>query len=187
MGAHRFQWKRKSEGGWYFAPGELERVGDAVVALIEEAARGGHQCPTARMLSKTLGISARTIHRILFSLKDDGKISWRLTNPGPGIVRIVTVKASGLTTALAPKSAPKPRVRAIKKPKASTFLLTAKHEHYGVSDRSIYGQIDYAVKILRRRGFPVFKEDHGIRVGNRLLQPWQVEQLAARERRLAGE
>lgn len=170
----------KRKPGGQLLPGELEKAKDLIVAHIETAARAGALAPSSRTLRKIIGLGDKATERIFAQLKADGRLSWHTIQGGKsGQVRIITVHASGWRTAYPAAPTPPP-----KKKHHPGFVLKGKPPVLGLTDRSLYGPIEYAVKILRRRHFVVFKEDHGVRVGNKLLQPWQVEQLAARESRL---
>lgn len=172
--------------GFRISRARREELKNELVAMIEAAARDGKIAPTYRPAAKTLKVSEKTSNRLYYELREEGRITWHTVQTGPkGLMRVITVKASGLTTATPEQVKAKPRAA---KPKFFQIKKKPpKLDYVGISDRQIYGPIEYAVKILRHRGFVVFKEGNSVRVGSQLLSPWQVEQKAARERRLMGE
>lgn len=53
-------------------------------------------------------------------------------------------------------------------------------------EADLYGALLAEVRLLRRRGFGVHIEGNRFRVGNRLMGPGELKEVAARERRLMG-
>lgn len=154
---------------------------DMIVARIEAAARAGEVAPKTWALCKELGIGEKTGDNLFAELKAEGRLSWRTIYTGtPHFqVRLITVRDSGLTTSAPKKPEPKP-----KKP-IKTFLLKPQRlEAIGISDRQLYGTLAQSVKVLRHRGYVVFKEKGGVRVGNALLSFEELAAKAAREQRL---
>lgn len=161
-----------------------ERCAAYIVSVLETAAREGKEAPPTWKIAKDFGISAKTCDKVFMGMRKDGRLSWRTIYIGSPLrqVRVVTVTASGLTTAEPPKPEPKPR-----KPRVRTeFKLKHRFEQVGISDRQLYGTLEQSVKLLRHRGFVVFKDRGGVRVGNQLLSFDEMVAKAAREARLMG-
>lgn len=160
-----------------FTAAERAEYKRRLFVILERRATEGKTCPTNIELADGLHIGTGSVERFMTDLAQDGLIIWRKTR---GTHRTVIIVASGLSTGTPPRRMPEsPLKRAAR---TRSFLLPSAKS--GVSDKQLYGPIEYAVKVLRRRGFVVFREGGGVRVGHKLLQPQQVEQIAARERRL---
>lgn len=81
------------------------------------------------------------------------------------------------------KPPPKPKRHAAKK---YANLEQDKRREAEARDRALYGPYLSDVQFLRRRDFAIHLERDGIRLGNRLVDPDHLHQVAERERRLMG-
>lgn len=163
-----------------------EQCAAFIVERVEAAAREGKPTPTTREIAEAFGIGEKTCSKTFLKLRADGILKWRTAYIGAPLaqIRVITVVASGLTTSLpprAPKAASKPRPSRAKR---AEFKLKPRLEKIGISDRQLYGTLEESVKILRHRGYIVFRDKGGVRVGNALLSFEEMAAVAARESRL---
>lgn len=170
--------------GYRLPQARRAKLKEQLVALIEQAARNGQIAPTNRPTAKMLQISEKTGDGLFNELRKEGRISWRTVQTGPkGMMRIITVTASGLTTAEPEQVKARPRPS---RAKVFQFRKLPPLQQIGISDRQLYGTLDESVKVLRHRGYVVFRERGGVRVGNALLSFDELAAKAAREARLMG-
>lgn len=138
----------------------------ALFEILDATARHGKVCPRAAELARLLAVSITKIDELLKALRSDGKITWQLVYCGTGLgyVRIVTIRASGATTA-------RPQMQ--RRPVGS--LAAAKADQ---------NQVERAKTALRRLGRVVFDAeiDGGpkglIRVDAKNMKPAEVIALA---------
>jgi DNA-binding Lrp family transcriptional regulator len=83
------------------APPQLSPKKRALMEVLDATARHGKVCPGLAGLAKLLGVSATTAMELLRSLRGAGLITWITPYCGTGLgkVRIVTIVATGQTTA----------------------------------------------------------------------------------------
>lgn len=138
----------------------------ALFEILDATARHGKVCPRISELSRLLAISHTRIDELLKDLRGDGKITWQTVYCGTGLgnVRIVTITATGATTA-----------RPLMQSRPVGSLAAAKADQ---------NQIERAKTALRRLGRVVFDAeiDGGprglIRVNDENMKPAEVIALA---------
>lgn len=138
----------------------------ALFEILDATARHGKVCPRVSELSRLLAVSHTKIDELLRALRTDGKITWHLVYCGTGLgyVRIVTIGASGATTA-------RPQMQ--RRPVGSLAAVKVDQN-----------EIERAKTALRRHGRIVFDAeiDGGpkglIRVDSRNMKPAEVIALA---------
>lgn len=159
-----------------------ERLKDYIVARMEDDARAGRESTPSRVIAQDFGTSHKTCDKVFLEMRREGRLIWRTAYHGSPLrqVRVITVPASGLTTAVPVPPEKKPRKR------LSAFVLKNRRriEKIGISDTHLYGSLEESVKILRHRGFVVYRDRNGFRVGNQLLDTSEMVAKAAREQRL---
>lgn len=138
----------------------------ALFGILDATARHGKVCPRAAELARLLAVSITKIDELLRALRSDGKITWQLVYCGTGLgnVRIVTIAATGATTA-------RPQMQ---------------HRPVGslAAARADQNQIERAKTALRRLGRIVFDAeiDGGpkglVKVDSSYLKPAEVIALA---------
>jgi len=138
----------------------------ALFEILDATARHGKVCPRAAELARLLAISITKIDELLKDLRGDGKITWQTVYCGTGLgnVRIVTIAATGATTA----------------------RPTMQHRPVGslAAAKADQNQIERAKTALRRLGRVVFDAeiDGGpkglIRVDSKDMKPAEVIALA---------
>jgi hypothetical protein len=158
-----------------------ERLKDYIVARLEDDAREGREATPSRLIAEGFGTSHKTCDKVFLEMRREGRLTWRTAYHGSPLrqVRVITVPASGLTTAVPAPVEKKPR-----KPRAFVLKNRRRIEKIGISDTHLYGTLEGSVKILRHRGFVVYRERGGFRVGNQLLDTSEMLDKAAREQRL---
>ena len=138
----------------------------ALFEILDATARHGKVCPRISELCRLLAISDTRIDELLKALRSDGMISWQTVYCGTGLgnVRIVTIRATGATTA-------RPQMQS--RPVGS--LAAAKAD---------LNQIERAKTALRRLGRVVFDAEITggpkglIRVDSKDMKPAEVVALA---------
>lgn len=138
----------------------------ALLEILDATARHGKVCPRISELSRLLAVPHGRIDELTKALRSDGKITWQLVYCGTGLgyVRIVTITATGDTTA-------RPKMQ--RRPVGS--LAAAKADQ---------NQVERAKTALRRLGRVVFDAeiDGGpkglIRVDSKDMKPAEVVALA---------
>lgn len=138
----------------------------ALFEILDATARHGKVCPRATELARLLAVSITKIDELLKALRGDGKITWQTVYCGTGLgnVRIVTIAATGDTTA-------RPKMQ---------------HRPVGslAASKADQNQIERAKTALRRLGRIVFDaeidgEPRGlIRVDMKDMKPAEVIALA---------
>ena len=81
-------------------PDQMADKKRSILAIIEGAARSGRVCPSLTTLAGLLRLGGNRIHELLNQLRAEKAIKWRIVFRGPTRVRVATITASGLTTAL---------------------------------------------------------------------------------------
>ena len=90
-------------------PAQMADKKRSILAIIEGAARSGRVCPSLTTLAGLLRLGGNRIHEMMNQLRAEKAITWRIVFRGPTRVRVATITASGLTTAL---PGPAPNLRA---------------------------------------------------------------------------
>jgi hypothetical protein len=84
------------------SPAQLVEKRASLLSILDGCARAGHVCPSLGRLAGLLRLAPGTVHEMFQSLRNAKVISWTLAKVafGGGRIRVVTIRATGLTTAL---------------------------------------------------------------------------------------
>ena len=156
----------------------------AVYEFLNAAAEHGNPVPSCERLGQMVGTRHSTVLMFILELEAEGAITQVVTTKGRKSGRVVTITATGKTSAPHDRTAASTYSKGAAKRDAE-LDRGARAEAIAV-DARIYGGILPDVQFLRRRGWVIHHERGAFRVGNDLISAADIVAKAARERRLAG-